>query len=256
MQRECDDKSFTLNWLKWLVRHLNKIKITEWYARKGNKSELTTQAERAHEIEEEEEENITERRIKKNMISCLFGINWGTYGAPIKYSIPALVTRILRLVIICIHWYIHWYIQMNIYLNVWKTFLSLEWNMAYSPTTLSSMNIDWVGWIDNWHSYKPVCTILLIFNRMEYRWLFSTIFFCCCDKYLGHLLEPILFVMTSDPCGEHVRQETYHLSYMLTNQPSTAENHFSGSTRPEQSKGNWIREREWELHRNWIYKYL
>lgn len=31
-----------------------------------------------------------------------------------------------------------------------------EWNgLLYSPTTLSSMNIDWVGWIDNWHSYRP-----------------------------------------------------------------------------------------------------
>lgn len=48
--RESDDKSFTLNWLKWLVRHLNKIKIIKWYTKKsrkkentGNKSELTTQ---------------------------------------------------------------------------------------------------------------------------------------------------------------------------------------------------------------------
>lgn len=29
-------------------------------------------------------------------------------------------------------------------------------NTLYSPTTFSSMNMDWVGWIDNWHSYNPL----------------------------------------------------------------------------------------------------
>lgn len=40
-------------------------------------------------------------------------------------------------------------------------------NVVNLPTTLSSTNIDCVGWIDNWHSYSPLSSSRTDFIRRD-----------------------------------------------------------------------------------------